>query len=549
MHYSSYHKLYSNFIIEINALLANRLRGSTLERAQSIVRLALTELGGGQRRVEQRLRSTLEWCRDPNYRRLMFDSSPKEIALSWMYRDPAHSPCRSAAAHHKEHAQRLQFIAHELRLSRDQRKGLVRAAERTAASAARLRLENTSKKENQRLRTKGVSHRVDYVKADQWRRCVDHERQVRRYSASLIQLQREGWIVCFQTIVLPEPARPTLSRSNQWGLAGSPDAAHGTQILRQIQRASLPAKAVSKRLGGFWALQSHDSDQVHQHGLIAFRDQQELDAYWKRLNESYANRTLRLRSFKVIGAFGVHQEVGKDSIDLRILSNEDDIKRTVLYSMREFGREVNLIPAARRHAAFGALTIKKPKPTNESTCEQQSEEKQSGDRRIKHFPGPQVQTKTLCVSHFSTLPANRILFDIVVLARRHMRPPVRAPPTNFNAFQGRSIAVRCSYSIRYFLNGAYDMTRKTPQEQIAAARAALARAQARQRQHDTRSKIILGGYILSWVRSDVDAAKKLLLRLNSAPPREQDRDALAIVRDELRSILRNCNDVGGNGNA
>lgn len=89
--------------------------------------------------------------------------------------------------------------------------------------------------------------------------------------------------------------------------------------------------------------------------------------------------------------------------------------------------------------------------------------------------------------------------------------------------------------------------RLSPAEQIQAAKAALQRAQARQRQHDARSKIILGGYVLAWTRSDVDAAQKLLLRLNSVPPREQDRDALAVVRDELRSIVRNANDANGNG--
>lgn len=82
--------------------------------------------------------------------------------------------------------------------------------------------------------------------------------------------------------------------------------------------------------------------------------------------------------------------------------------------------------------------------------------------------------------------------------------------------------------------------RLSPAEQIQSAKAALQRAQARQRQHDTRSKIILGGYVLSWMRSDVNAAQKLLQRLNSVPPREQDRDALAVVRDELRSIVRNA---------
>ncbi|WBM39993.1 hypothetical protein [Alcaligenes faecalis] len=91
--------------------------------------------------------------------------------------------------------------------------------------------------------------------------------------------------------------------------------------------------------------------------------------------------------------------------------------------------------------------------------------------------------------------------------------------------------------------------RLSPAEQIQSAKAALQRAQARQRQHDTRGKIVLGGYVLAWIRSDVDAAQKLLQRLNSVPPREQDREALAVVRDELRSILRNNNDANNNRGA
>lgn len=91
--------------------------------------------------------------------------------------------------------------------------------------------------------------------------------------------------------------------------------------------------------------------------------------------------------------------------------------------------------------------------------------------------------------------------------------------------------------------------RLSPAEQIQAAKAALQRAQARQRQHDTRSKIILGGYVLSWIRSDVDAAQKLLQRLNSVPPREQDREALAVVRDELRSIVRSSVNAQSHDNA
>lgn len=446
MHYSSYYKLYFNFIIEINALLANRLRGSDLERAQSIVRLALTELGGGPRRVEQRLRSTLLWCRDPNYRCLMFDSSPQEIAASWMYRDPAHSPCRSATAHHKEHAQRLQFIAHELRLSRTRRKGLVRAATVTAASAARLARENATNRKNQHLRNTGAEYRVDYVKADKRRRRIDLERLTLDYTERLIKLQMAGWIVVFQTIILPEHARPTIGRMRMWGLAGSPDAQDGAKTLRDIQRAALPTKGSSGRLGGFWVLQAHDSNQLHMHSHVAFRSQQEFEAYQQRLKSAYADHTYQYRNFRVVGAFGVGTPVEQNAIDTQVLPHANDIRRSVIYSMREFDQEVNLLPG-RRHASFGALIVKKPLSANEAGGPAESTiGGRSEDNRIKHYkalhwsPG-----NPICVSLVPSTSVASVVFEA-----SHLRPQIRAPPTHCNVFQGCSIRVLCSYSIRHF---------------------------------------------------------------------------------------------------
>src|SRR5690606_22773214 len=200
------------------------------------------------------------------------------------------------------------FIGHELKLPTDQRKGLVRTAEATAASAARLARENASNKQNERLRNIGAKYRVDYVKADRRRKRIDLNQQCSKYIERLIELQREGWIVCFQTIILPENARPTLARSHQWGLAGSPDAQHGAKTLLDIQTAATKDIA-SSCLGGFWALQAHDCGQVHMHGLPAFRNQQEFDAYRNRLDASFAAHTYRLRHLKVIAGFGVSSDV------------------------------------------------------------------------------------------------------------------------------------------------------------------------------------------------------------------------------------------------
>jgi hypothetical protein len=87
--------------------------------------------------------------------------------------------------------------------------------------------------------------------------------------------------------------------------------------------------------------------------------------------------------------------------------------------------------------------------------------------------------------------------------------------------------------------------RLTPTEQIQAAKAALQRAQGRQRAYDARSKIILGGLILSWVRQDVNAAQTLLHHINSHPPRRQDIDALTDIRNELMRLVRS---PGNDGN-
>lgn len=435
--------MYHNYINEINDLLAIRLRGFHLQQAQSIALSSLTELGGGPRRVEQRLRSTLAWCRDPSYRRLMFDSSPHEIAASWMYRDPTHSPCRSAASHHREHAKRIQFIGHELRLSKDLRKGLARAAAATAASAARLGRENTSNKKNQRLRSKGASHRVDYVKAEQWRRRIDLDRQTLGYTKRLIELQIAGWIVVFQTIILPEHVRPTMRRMRLWGLAGSPDAQDGAKTLRDIQRAALPTKGSSRRLGGFWVLQAHDSNQLHMHSHVAFRTQQEFEIYQQRLKAAYADHTYQYRHFRVVGAFGVGTPVEQNAIDTQVLPHANDIRRSVIYSMREFVQEVNLLPG-RRHASFGALIVKKPLSANEAGGPAESTiGVRPEDNRIKHFHcSPE---NPICVSLVPSTGVTSVVFEV-----SHLRPQIRAPPTHCNVFQGCSISVLCSYSIRHF---------------------------------------------------------------------------------------------------
>lgn len=81
------------------------------------------------------------------------------------------------------------------------------------------------------------------------------------------------------------------------------------------------------------------------------------------------------------------------------------------------------------------------------------------------------------------------------------------------------------------------MARKNFLEQVEAARAALARAQARQRQHDTRAKIVLGGYLLAWMRDDHRVRQALAARLSERPLRPQDADVLAPLLSEITTFL------------
>jgi len=82
------------------------------------------------------------------------------------------------------------------------------------------------------------------------------------------------------------------------------------------------------------------------------------------------------------------------------------------------------------------------------------------------------------------------------------------------------------------------MARKTPDQQIAAAREMLARAQARQRQMDTRVKIIAGALTLSWLREDPRAARAFMMYMEAHKVREQDAEVLADLLLELREVVR-----------
>lgn len=84
---------------------------------------------------------------------------------------------------------------------------------------------------------------------------------------------------------------------------------------------------------------------------------------------------------------------------------------------------------------------------------------------------------------------------------------------------------------------------KTPDIQIQEARAALARALQRQRQFDTRVKIVFGGAVAGWMKKQPEAAKRFLAYAETLTIRPSDAEQFAQIRRELQGMI----DAGGGG--
>lgn len=77
-------------------------------------------------------------------------------------------------------------------------------------------------------------------------------------------------------------------------------------------------------------------------------------------------------------------------------------------------------------------------------------------------------------------------------------------------------------------------TRKTPEQRIAEAQAALRRARDAQRRNETRQKIILGALATEWLKNDSAASQSFLQHLSDVSIRERDIEVIRPVLSELR---------------
>lgn len=78
---------------------------------------------------------------------------------------------------------------------------------------------------------------------------------------------------------------------------------------------------------------------------------------------------------------------------------------------------------------------------------------------------------------------------------------------------------------------------KTSNEQIQTARAALARALARQRREDAHQKIVIGATAWGWLCKNPQAAAAFIRHVQAADVRPQDRPALDAAIAELQRTL------------
>jgi len=86
---------------------------------------------------------------------------------------------------------------------------------------------------------------------------------------------------------------------------------------------------------------------------------------------------------------------------------------------------------------------------------------------------------------------------------------------------------------------------KTPEQQIQEARAALARAMARQKRADAHQKIVIGATAWNWFCRNQHAAKAFIQHVQSMEVRPQDRAALESAISELQRLQPAQPQAGG----
>lgn len=413
--------MYHNYINEINSLLAIRLRGFHLQQARSIALSSLHELGGGPRRVEQRLRSTLNWCRSKQNGSLTLCSTVEQVAKA---HERSHKALRqSAYSHHMRHARTVQAVCSELQ-SQDQHV-LVNRALRLAERARDFHNNNISACLNRRGHDVDVRHRETCRRK---RKHADLCAQIR----SLDGLRSDGWIIRVYTLTLPPGFHHTNHR--YFGLAGSPTIDESATILRAIFADAMPNRNATQTTSGVRRIERHKSNVPHLNAIIAFRTQRDVERFDDRLRRAYMRHTSPGRSLTVAGAFGIDC-LSNDLSELQIyadtIADSEHLYRCVSYQLKNLSDSTPELINGRLYERLGALRAnKKDDDITDAVIDidaaadaLDADVDDAKDKRIKIYQERQPAF---------LYPGIVFVSISAFISERYLRPPVRAPPSAQN---------------------------------------------------------------------------------------------------------------------
>lgn len=408
--------MYHNYINEINSLLAIRLKGFHLQQAQSIALSSLKELGGGPRRVEQRLRSTLKWCRSKQNDDLTLCSTVEQVAKA---HERSHRALRqSAYSHHMRHARTVQAVCSELQTSNQH--VLVNRALRLAERARDFHNNNTSACLNRRGYDVDVRHRETCRRK---RTHADLCTEIR----SLDALRAQDWIIRVYTITLPPGFHP--SNQRYFGFANSPTADESAKVLRAIFADAMPNRNSTQTTSGVRRIERHKSNMPHLNAIIAFRTQRDVERFDDRLQRAYMRHTEPGRSLKVSGAFGfdcLPDDLSERQIYADTIADSEHLYRCVSYQLKNLSDSTPELLSGRVYERLGALRAnKKDDDTTDAVIDiaaadaldaDADVDADAEDKRIKIYQGN--------LSH-------AIVFVSIsaFISERYLQPPIRAPPS------------------------------------------------------------------------------------------------------------------------
>lgn len=383
---------------------------------------ALHELGGGPRRVEQRLRSTLNWCRSKTKDGLTLCSKVEQVSKA---HERSHRALRqSAYSHHMRHARTVQAVCSELSLDQHV---LVNHALRLAGRARDFYNDNTSACLSRR------GHDVDVTHREACRRKRTHA-DLCDEIRSLDGLRSDGWIIRVYTITLPSGFHPINHR--YYGLADSPTLDESAKTLRAIFSDAMPNRNSTLTTSGVRRIERHKSNVPHLNAIIAFRSQMDVERFDARLQRAYMRHTSPGRSLTVSGAFGIDclpNGLSERQICTDTIADSEHLYRCVSYQLKKLSDSAPELISGRLYERLGALRAnKKDDDTTDAVIDidapadaldadvDADADADAEDKRIKIYRERQPTFFCLVVV-FVSISA--------LISERYLRPPIRAPPT------------------------------------------------------------------------------------------------------------------------